>query len=139
MRLNQRIASSYFRIVSDPLPVQVDYVSATTDQGTLAYDPATRTVTANIGGMGANQVVMVTIKVRVNELGQPPAVIQNVAHSNRGDDSNSDSVNVVPGGLPGAGYGPGPREWLIGLSALALLLVSLALSAGFMLWRKPRA
>jgi hypothetical protein len=117
----------------------VDYVSATTTQGTLTYDPATHTVTADIGVMSANQVVTITINVRVNELGQPPSVIQNVAHSNRGDDSNSDSVAVIPGELPGAGYGPGPREWLMGLGSLALTFVSLGLSAWVQLWRKPRA
>lgn len=128
-------------VITDPLPVQVDYVTATTTQGALAYDPATRTVTVNIGAMSANQVVTIIIEVRVNELGQPPAVIQNIAHSNRGDESNSDSVNVVPGNLPSAGYGPGPREWLTWLSGLDLTaaLMSLSLGAWLMLRRQPRA
>lgn len=125
-------------VVTDPLPVQVDYVSSVTTQGTVVYNAATRTVTANIGAMSAHQVVTVTIDVRVNELGQPPTVIQNIAHSNRGDDSNSDTVTVVPGDLPGAGYGPGPRDWLMGLGSLALVLLNLGLGLWSLLGHKPR-
>jgi uncharacterized repeat protein (TIGR01451 family) len=123
-------------IVKDPLPVQVDYVSATTGQGTLAYDSATRTVIIHIGQLAPNQTVTILIQVRVNELGQPPSVIQNTAIGQIGDNppstvSSSDSVDVVPGGLPGAGYGPGPREWWMLLGSLGLMLSGLGAGVWF--------
>lgn len=129
-------------IVKDPLPVQVDYVSATTGQGTLAYDPATRTVTIHVGRLAPNQTVTILIQVRVNELGQPPSVIQNTAIGQVGENppssvTSDDSVNVVPGGLPGAGYGPGPREWWVLLGNLGLMLSALGAGIWFALRDRP--
>jgi hypothetical protein len=60
-------------------------------------------------------------------------VIQNTAFGQHGDDpddipsSDSDSVSVVPGSLPEAGYGPGPREWLTLLGGLCLALIGLGI------------
>lgn len=127
-------------IVKDPLPSQVDYVSTTAEQGTVSYDAATHTVTIQVGHLAPNQSVVIRVHVRVNELGQPPSVIQNTAIGQIGNNpptsvTSDDTVNVVPGGLPGAGYGPGPREWALMLGGLGLLLIPL--SAG--LWLARRA
>jgi uncharacterized repeat protein (TIGR01451 family) len=70
-------------VVTDPLPDNLEYVSATsvdaatlTPRGTVTLIPP-RTVQVNIGTVGVNDVILITVLAQVNSQGQPP--IQNVA------------------------------------------------------------
>jgi uncharacterized repeat protein (TIGR01451 family) len=124
--------------VSDPLPAQLDFVDGTTTAGTLAYDPAARTVTVAIGALAPRQEVTITLRARVNALGQPPDTITNLALLNftgvsgqgAALQSNAALVQLVPGDLPATGFGPGPREWaslLVPLSFAGLAALGLGL------------
>jgi LPXTG-site transpeptidase (sortase) family protein len=70
-------------VVTDPLPSNLEYVSATSldaatlsPRGTLTLIPP-RTVQINIGTVDVNDVILITIIAQVNSQGQPP--IQNLA------------------------------------------------------------
>ena len=86
-------------VVTDTLPDNLDYVSATSidtatslDRGTITLTPP-RTVQVDIGNLGVSDVIEITIVTQVNALGQPP--IQN-------------EVLVVADPPPG-GVAPDPR------------------------------
>ncbi len=113
-------------VVTDTLSPLLDYLQAATTAGTLTYDPASRTLTVDIGSLAPGQEVTITVRARVNELGQPPDLIANTAFVSGVSGPQSSSVvttQLIPDALPQAGEGPGPREWagLIGFGALALL------------------
>jgi len=70
-------------VVTDTLPDNLDYVSATSidtatslSRGTITLIPP-RTVQVNIGNLAPTDVIEITIVTQVNSLGQPP--IQNAA------------------------------------------------------------
>jgi uncharacterized repeat protein (TIGR01451 family) len=118
--------------VTDPLPALLDFLGGATTAGTLSYDSATHTVLVDIGTLTPHQEVTITIRARVNQLGQPPDVITNLAYA--GDNpSNPVDVPLVPAGLPQAGFGPGPRE-----RGLMWGVVGLGLTAGLGLWQWMR-
>jgi len=99
--------------VDDPLPSLVDFVSATMTQGTFSYNPASHTVTFNIGTMAAGQVVEISVGVKVNEQGKPPTTMRNKAQLRVNGQlramSNEACAEVLPGAIPGTGVGPGAR------------------------------
>lgn len=105
--------------VSDPLPTQLDFVDGSTTAGTLAYDSTARTVNVAIGTLAARQEVTIVVRARVNELGQPPDQVTNLAFLSFANgagqavtaQASAAPVLFVPVNLPGTGYGPGPREW----------------------------
>jgi len=106
----------------------LDFISATTGQGTFVYDAATHALTFDIGTLAGGQVVMMTIQTRVNANAQAPDQIANVALMSGGGNPISESpvttTLIIPASLPGAGRGPGPHElallFVAGLSALAV-------------------
>ncbi len=118
--------------VTDALPPQVDYVSASTPLGAFSYDANSRTVTFNLGTLAPNQSVTLTIRARLNALAQPPAIIDNVAAMNNAITSNLVSIQTVPGELPLTGFAPAPI-WLLALLAAFLPLY------GYALWALARA
>jgi uncharacterized repeat protein (TIGR01451 family) len=129
--------------VVDPLPNLVDFISATTGGvGTYLFDPATHTVTFNLGTLAAGQVVVMTIRTKVNALGQPPDAFRNSATVNTGDghsaSSNTTTTILVPGQVPGAGVGPGPREVATLVFAFSALALILAAGAVWMFRRRAR-
>ena len=70
-------------VVTDPLPANLDYVSATSidaatslPRGTITLIPP-RTVQVDIGTVDVNDVITIMVETRVNSQGQPP--IQNQA------------------------------------------------------------
>ncbi len=123
--------------VSDPLPAQLDFVDGSTTAGTLTYDSTARTVAVVIGTLTARQEVTIVVRARVNELGQPPDQVTNLAFLSFANgagqavtaQASAASVLFVPAGLPDTGYGPGPREWawlgggagLLGLAVFGVL------------------
>ena len=122
-------------VIVDPLPDVLDYLSATTPQGTVSASG--NTLTFNIGTLAAGQVIQIVIHARVNSKGQPPNAFINIGHLTWDDgrhvDSNPVSVTIVPANLPGTGQGPGLRDVLgaaaAGLIALGLLGLGLGLVA----------
>jgi LPXTG-site transpeptidase (sortase) family protein len=64
-------------VVTDPLPANLDYISATSidaissPRGTISLIPP-RTVQVDLGTVDINDVITITILTRVNSLGQPP-------------------------------------------------------------------
>ncbi len=52
--------------VSDPLPSEVTYVSASTTQGTCTYTAATTTVSCSLGTVSVGGLVLITINVNAN-------------------------------------------------------------------------
>lgn len=128
--------------VVDPLPNLVDFISATTGGvGTYLYDPAMHTVTFDLGTLAAGQVVVMTIRTKVNALGQPPDAFRNSSLVTTGDggsaSSNTTTTILVPGQVPSAGVGPGPRE--AALLALAFSAMALILTAGAVWMFRRRA
>lgn len=118
--------------VQDALPPQVDYVSATSPVGTVAYDAATRTLTVTIGTLAARQEIVIAIQARINANAATPSPIVNQATITYGrttrttTTSNQVTAELVPGSLPATGVGPGPREivtlsLIVGMAALTAL------------------
>jgi uncharacterized repeat protein (TIGR01451 family) len=127
-------------IVNDPLPREVDFLSATTTQGAFTYDLPTHTLVFTLGTMAPKQEIVMVIQARVNDFGQPPDLISNAATLT----SNATSatvrseavlVQLVPGALPEAGIAPEPPAWPTLL--LALLAALLPLAAREM-WKRLR-
>lgn len=125
-------------LVTDPLPAQLDFVEGTPTAGTLTYDAEAHTVRIDIGTLAPHQAVTITLRARVNQLGQPPDSVTNLAYV--GDTpSNPVDIVLVPPGLPGLGFGPGPRErWL--LLGMAGLSIAAGITAGLslLLWARRR-
>ena len=120
-------------IVTDPLPAEVDFESATTTQGTYTYDQPSHTLTFDLNTMPGGEVITIVIHTRVNALGQPPDLFSNVARVSHDGQccavaSNTTTTQLIPAALPAAGNGPGPIEILLmtiaGLSGAALLLLA---------------
>ncbi len=117
--------------VQDALPPQVDYISATSPVGTVAYDAATRTLTVTLGTLAAKQEVTIAIQARINANAATPSPIVNQATITYGrttrttTTSNQVTAELVPGSLPATGVGPGPRE----IVTLSLILGMAALTA----------
>jgi uncharacterized repeat protein (TIGR01451 family) len=129
-------------IVTDPLPAEVDFESATTTQGTYTYDQPSHTLTFNLNTMPAGEVIMIVIHTRVNALGQPPDVFSNAARVSHDGQccavaSNTVSVQLIPGALPATGNGPGPIEILLMIIA-GLTGAALAVLAGWLTLRWAR-
>lgn len=57
-------------VVTDPFPEYLDVIEAVTTRGNISS--VGRTVIIDIGKLGAGETVTITIRVRVNELAQPP-------------------------------------------------------------------
>lgn len=93
-------------VVGDALSPLVDYLSASVPRGSFSYDAGTRTWTLNLGAMGPNEQVTISITARVNERAQPPNSLLNTAvlTSSMGvTQSNTTNTLIVPGQLPGTG------------------------------------
>lgn len=126
--------------VVDALPPEVDFVSATTTQGTSTYDPASHTVTFDLGTLGAGQVVTMTVQAVVNQGGQPPNVLRNTAslyvNGRLVATTAPAEVQLIPKDIPATGIGPGPRE--LPLTVALWLLASSSSLAFWLGWRKLR-
>lgn len=86
-------------VVTDVLPVYLDFISASTSAGTYTFDAGTNTVTFNIGTMLAGEVVTMTVQTRVNSAAPSPGTINNraVMTYNEGtEQSDTDTVRVPP-------------------------------------------
>jgi uncharacterized repeat protein (TIGR01451 family) len=127
-------------VVVDMLPDVLDYLSASSPQGTVTVSG--NTLTFNVGTLAAGQVLTIAIHTRVNSKGQPPNVFINSAHltwdDGRSVDSNPVSVTVVPATLPATGEGPGLREVANMALAGAAALVLLGLGGGLIVRRFHR-
>lgn len=129
--------------VVDPLPNLVDFITATAGGvGTYLYDPATHTVTFDLGTLAAGQVVIMTVRAQVNQLGQAPDVFRNVsvATTNGGgsSSSNTTSTTLIPGLAPGAGVGPGPMELALTMAGVIAAMLVLFGGAALVLARLTR-
>ena len=127
-------------VVVDPLPPEVDYLSATTTQGSFFYDANTHTLTFDLGTLAAGQTATMVIQTRVNALGQPQQEVRNtatlwVSGRNIGD-SNTVVVRLIPSQIPEAGLTPETSSSLTWM--LAALAASLPL-AGWQVWRRWRS
>jgi uncharacterized repeat protein (TIGR01451 family) len=126
--------------VVDALPPEVDFVSATTTQGTFTYDPASHTVTFDLGTLGAGQVVTMTVQTVVNQGGQPPNILRNTAslyvNGRLVATAAPAEVQLIPKDIPATGIGPGPRE--LPLTVALWLLASSSSLAFWLGWRKLR-
>jgi uncharacterized repeat protein (TIGR01451 family) len=95
-------------VVGDALSPLVDYLSASVPRGSFSYDAGTRMWTLNLGAMGPEERLTLTITTRVNERAQPPNTLLNTAvlTSSLGiTQSNTTNTLIVPGELPGTGRG----------------------------------
>ena len=93
-------------VVGDVLSPLVDYLSASVPRGSFSYDAGARTWTLNLGVMGPEERLTLTITARVNERAQPPNTLLNTAvlTSSLGiTQSNTTNTLIVPGELPGTG------------------------------------
>jgi uncharacterized repeat protein (TIGR01451 family) len=93
-------------VVGDALSPLVDYLSASVSRGSFSYDAGARTWTLNLGVMGPEERLTLTITARVNERAQPPNTLLNTAvlTSSLGiTQSNTTNTLIVPGELPGTG------------------------------------
>jgi len=127
-------------VVVDPLPPEVDYLSATTTQGSFFYSANTHTLTFDLGALAAGQTATMVIQTRVNALGQPQQEVRNtatlwVSGRNIGD-SGAGAVQLIPGQIPEAGIGPAPSRSLTWLLAAFAALLPLA---GWQAWRRWRS
>jgi uncharacterized repeat protein (TIGR01451 family) len=122
-------------VASDPLPIEVDFVSATTTHGTTSYNAATRQLDIDLGTMAAGQVSTVKIQAIVNNKAQPPSSFRNKAFLGK-TASNDSEVQVVPKNIPATGEGRGEREWLITL-ALWLAVMLLPIST-WQIWKRRK-
>jgi uncharacterized repeat protein (TIGR01451 family) len=114
-------------VASDPLPAEVDFISASTSHGTTSFNAATRRVDINLGTMAGGQVSTIKIQTVVNNKAQPPNAFRNRAYVSS-TVSNDSEVQAVPKAIPATGDGRGEAEWLLAL-ALWLWIASLPLAA----------
>jgi uncharacterized repeat protein (TIGR01451 family)/fimbrial isopeptide formation D2 family protein len=114
-------------VASDPLPAEVDFISASTSHGATSFNAATRRVDINLGTMAGGQVSTIKIQTVVNNKAQPPNAFRNRAYVSS-TVSNDSEVQAVPKAIPATGDGRGEAEWLLAL-ALWLWIASLPLAA----------
>ncbi len=90
-------ASSTNTVLTDVLPTQVTFTSASSTQGTCSYASATRTVTCNVGAIPAGGSALVTITVKPREEGtlNDTATIT-ASQWDPATGNNSASVNGIP-------------------------------------------
>ena len=129
-------------VVVDPLSALVDFVSATTPQGTFVYDPNAHTLTFDLGTLTSGQVLTMTIHTRVRPDAQPPDQITNavtlLSGGNPIDESNTTVTGLVPEALPGAGFGPGPVERAMMLLAGILVVMGVVWLGRRLIYRPSR-
>ncbi|MFN8422540.1 MAG: DUF11 domain-containing protein [Anaerolineae bacterium] len=84
-------------VVSDPLPSQVAFASASVPGGSCAYSPAYHTVTCSLGAMAPGEVRTVTVNVVVKP-NTPPSTIVNTGtvRSDTTDPNTDDNVESEP-------------------------------------------
>ncbi|MHB8750539.1 MAG: beta strand repeat-containing protein, partial [Aggregatilineales bacterium] len=119
-------------IVTDPLPAQFVYVSATAQQGTFSVSG--NTITFNVGTVNPGQVITLTITTRVAASVIPPMTSNNTATLIDGQGHSSSSsapIRITAGGLPGTGEHPTddtgtPSGVWFGLAALIVLGAAVA-------------
>jgi uncharacterized repeat protein (TIGR01451 family) len=128
-------------VIVDPLPDVLDYLSATSPQGTVSADG--NNLTFNLGTLAPGQELRIVIHARVNSKGQPPNVFINTAHLTWDDgrhvDSNPVSVTIVPASLPATGQGPGLHELANMVAAAVAALGLLGFGLAFVVRRFGRA
>lgn len=110
--------------VTDSFPSQLDFLGASTDQGSFTYDAGSNSITVNIGGLGPGQTVVITVRMRVNATAQPADVLRNTAllliDGVPWRSSNTVILRLTPGAIPATGLVP---ELGNGLSMLIALIV----------------
>ena len=137
--------------VTDQFSTYVDIISVTTTKGTATANSSTRKVTVNIGDLGVNEVVTITVIVRVNNTATTNLTISNSATISTifGGATSTRTSNAVTfqllasSTLPGTGEGapsiPLESEPRLGLPAMisALLLGLIGLFAlGYGIWAR---
>jgi len=98
--------------VTDPLPANMDYVSASsTPVGSISLI-APRTVEVVIGDVAVSDVITILINARVNSLGTPP--VQNTVRLTTTsstdiitNDESSVTLEIISPVLPSTGFAPG--------------------------------
>ncbi len=123
-------------VVVDQLPAELDFMNATTTQGSFTFDAGSNTVTFNLGTLAAGQTATMTIQARVNDKAQPGSTLRNVAvlfvdGQQRGHAIAE--VEIIPSIIPVTGIGPGWPE-LAATSVFALL----ALLSPMAVWKLAR-
>lgn len=123
-------------VLSDPLPRELTFLSASSSQGVHAFDAATNTVTFDLGTVAAGSTVSMAIRVRLNSNAQAPNVTINTAVVAVGGAqvtvSNAATLQIVPGALPETGLRPSIWPTL----ALATLLALVPVAIWLMMRRK---
>ncbi len=117
---------------TDVLSSKLDYVSASSSQGTVSYSAGTRTLTASLGDITAGGTVTITIRARINGFAQSPDRIDNTAQALAanlsGVNSNVVSTQIIPNQIPTTGEN--------GTTSQPLLWLALGLAIGYGIYRK---
>jgi uncharacterized repeat protein (TIGR01451 family) len=111
-------------VVTDTLPAQLDFVSASVSQGSFTFDAGSHIVTFNVNDLGALQSATLVMQTVVNDKGQPGDVLRNVAVVSVNGQAKGQAeaaVQLIPGLIPVTGLGPRWNE-----SALIMVLALLA-------------
>lgn len=86
--------------LSDNLPKNAGFGSASTSQGTCSVKPAKRLVTCNLGNLAAGSIVTVTISVKPTSKGTISNTAQAVAASptdpNTANNADTETTTVIP-------------------------------------------
>lgn len=126
-------------LVEDTLPLELDFINATTTQGTMFFEAATNKFSFDIGTLAAGQSVTMVITTRVNERGRPQQELRNTAIlwvSGVDKGEASATVTLIPGTIPGTGLPPGPSPLLISVLSILAALAIPALWLGWRRWRR---
>ncbi len=99
-------------VVTDPLPANLDLVSATASGGRAVEVIAPRTVRVEIGSLDPGEVVTITVLARVNAPGQPPVTNQVTLSTDsltdiRSNNTSSAVLEISQPVIPATGFAPG--------------------------------
>ncbi len=104
---NQNSASITDVIVQDRLAPETEYISATSSRGTVSYDAASHTLTANGGTVAANERFVVTVRAKIKDNIPTGTIIRNTAtlsSSAGGATSNEVRTTVAALRIPETGH-----------------------------------
>ncbi|MBZ0282594.1 MAG: DUF11 domain-containing protein [Anaerolineae bacterium] len=103
-------------VVNDPIPNELEVLSASATGGSTSVSG--QTVTLTIPTLNPGATVMLTIQTRVRANVATPFTIINVASLNNGKTASASVVSV--GRLPATGETPWWRDWLVALTLLSI-------------------
>ncbi|GEM_PF-838937 len=101
--------------VVDPLPAILDVVDAKATRGDITVSG--RTVTVKLGDLAPGEIVIITIRARVNATGQPPIINKVTLTTDSATDNISNNtadirIDLASPELPQTGFAPGRKTAL---------------------------